>query len=77
LNYIPVVAFLVAVVWMIWQGFIAKREYLHVRKLQEEFKRRSIDGSNFPTAQKTGQGQTPEPTQLFGTRQKEPVAYRQ
>ena len=66
MTYLPLIGFLIAIAWIIRQGYVAKKEYFGIRKIREELKQRVSEGAEPLKAQKTGQGQTPEPTQLAG-----------
>jgi len=65
--YLPWIAFILGIVWMIWQGNKAKREYVR-RKVQEDERARRearedelVRGLTAP-----GQGQVTELAKTFG-----------
>jgi hypothetical protein len=66
MTYLPLIGFLIAVAWIIRQGYVAKKEYLGTRESRAELKQRISEGAEPLKAQKTGQGQSPEPTELAG-----------
>jgi hypothetical protein len=70
--YLPWIAFLAGILWMIWQGDKAKGEYLRRRKAEEEEKARiMVQEKEIGPALKEyerRQSRTPELAETFGGR---------
>lgn len=75
--YLPWIAFLVAILWMIRQGDKAKREYLRRKVEEQERAKREAREDELVRGLKTrGQGQVQELADTFGvSTQRRPPAW--
>jgi len=65
--YLPWIAFLLGIAWMIWQGDKAKREYLRRKVEEKERARREAREDEFVKGLSApGQGQVTELAKTFG-----------
>lgn len=67
MNFLPLLGFLLAVAWIIRQGYIAKKEYTQRQKPQKDLQQGTAEstGGNL-RAETLDQGRRPEPTELAG-----------
>ncbi len=73
MTYLPLVAFFLAVAWMIWRGYTAKREYLRRKPEGEKTAPSARESTAALGTQTRGQGQSTELTAALAGRPSETV----
>lgn len=67
MNYLPLLGFLVAVAWIVRQGYVAKKKYIETHKSHQDLPqgREQSTEANLK-AESYGQGRKPDPSELAG-----------
>lgn len=68
MSYIPLVIFLLAVAWIVWRGYTARRDYLRSRAQSDTEKEPTVSSEPSKASLTTplGQGHVPELAKMLG-----------